>query len=171
MSRISGSGSDSRPRPSTVMRPAIFPGGSAIRRRMDIEVTDLPQPDSPTMATVSPASTWNEMPSTARLIPSGVRKWVCRLSTSSNAIGSETLVHSRIERITQAVAEQIDGEHGDGQERCGKEPDVGLDLPQRPALGHDVAPGRNGRRRAGADEREDRLHDHGAGADIGRLDQ
>ena len=54
---------------------------------------------------------------------------------------------------------------------AGKEHDVGLDLPQRPALGHDVAPGRNGGRRAGADEGQNRLHDHGAGADIGGLHQ
>ena len=33
------------------MRPAILPGGSWISRRIDIEVTDLPQPDSPTMPT------------------------------------------------------------------------------------------------------------------------
>ncbi len=33
------------------MLPAILPGGSWISRRIDIEVTDLPQPDSPTMPT------------------------------------------------------------------------------------------------------------------------
>jgi len=54
--------------------PPILPGGSGMRRISDIEVTDLPQPDSPTMASVSPSSTWNDTPSTARLIPSGVRK-------------------------------------------------------------------------------------------------
>ena len=59
------------------------PAAPAISRRIDIEVTDLPQPDSPTIATVSPASTWNDTPSTARTTPSGVAKWVCRFSTSS----------------------------------------------------------------------------------------
>src|SRR5258705_9479983 len=63
----------------------------------------------------------------------------------------QALGHSRIERITQAVAEQVDSEHGDGQERGGKENDVGLELPQRPTLRHDVAPGRNGGRRASAE--------------------
>ena len=38
-------------------RRRCLPGGSGISRRIDIEVTDLPQPDSPTMASVSPAST------------------------------------------------------------------------------------------------------------------
>src|SRR6478609_6584058 len=171
IARISRSDICSRSLPAKRMLPAILPGGSGISRISDIEVTDLPHPDSPTMASVSPSLTWNDTPSTARLMPSGVRKWVCRFSTSSNAITTDslkTLGHARIERITQAVAEQIDGEHGDGEERGGKEHDEGLDLPQRPALGHDVAPGRNGRRRAGADEGKDRLHDHGAGTDIGR---
>src|ERR1700722_16682935 len=154
-------------------------------RISDIAVTDLPQPDSPTMASVSPSSTWKETPSTARLIPSGVRKWVCRFWTSSNAIGLEShfwssapspegalqaFGHSWIEGIAQAVAKQIDGEHGDRQKRGGKEYDVGLYLPQRPALGHDVAPGRNGGRRTGADKGQNRLHDHGTGTDISGLD-
>jgi hypothetical protein len=39
-----------------------------------IEVTDLPDPDSPTIATTSPAATLNETPSTARTRPSSVRK-------------------------------------------------------------------------------------------------
>src|SRR3954454_22401880 len=151
------------------MLPAILAGGSGISRISDIEVTDLPQPDSPTMARVSPSLTWNDTPSTARLMPLGVRKWVWRFSTSSSAIGisletSEALGHARIERIAKAVAEQIDGEHGDGQEGRRKEHDVGLDLPQRPPLGHDVTPRWNGRRRTGADEGQDRLRDHGAGA-------
>ena len=37
-------------------------------------MTDLPQPDSPTMPSVSPASMWNDTPSTARTTPSGVRE-------------------------------------------------------------------------------------------------
>src|SRR3954447_21997180 len=171
MARISASESVSRSLPWKRIEPAILPGGSGISRISDIEVTDFPQPDSPTMASVSPSSTWNEMPSTARLIPSGVRKWVCRFSTSSNAIRSQTLGHARIKRVAQAVAEQVDGEHGHREERGGKEHDERFYLPQRPALGHDVAPGRNGRRRTGADERQDTLHDHGAGANVRRLHQ
>src|SRR5262249_33999009 len=135
------------------------PGGSGISRRIELAVTDLPQPLSPTIASVSPSSTWNETPSTARLTPSGVRKWVCRFSTSSNATGSVLLRHARIERVAQPVAEQIHGEHRDREEQCGEKDDERLDLPERAALGHDVAPRRNRGRRAGADEREDRLDD------------
>jgi len=47
-------------------------GGDAIRRRMESEVTLLPQPDSPTSASVSPGWTSKDTPSTARTIPSRV---------------------------------------------------------------------------------------------------
>ncbi len=56
-------------------------------RRIDIEVTDLPQPDSPTIASVSPARIAKETPSTARLTPSGVRKWTWRFSTERSVMG------------------------------------------------------------------------------------
>src|SRR5580698_3727493 len=128
MARISCSGSCSKSLPWKQTEPAILPGGSGISRISDIAVTDLPQPDSPTIASVSPSLTWKETPSTARLMPSGVRKWVCRFRTSSNAIALQAFRHSRIQRITQAVAEQIDGEHGDRQERGGKEHDEWLHL-------------------------------------------
>ena len=48
------------------------PGGEAIRRRIESEVTLLPQPDSPTTASVSPGWTENDTPSTARTTPSRV---------------------------------------------------------------------------------------------------
>ena len=61
-----------------------------------MEVTDLPQPDSPTIATVSPALTWKLSPSTARFTPpSGVRKWVWRFSTSSRAMSGQILLAAR----------------------------------------------------------------------------
>src|SRR3954466_13471843 len=135
MARISRSESCSRSLPWKRIEPAILPGGSAISRISDIEVTDLPQPDSPTMASVSPALTWKETPSTARLTPSGVRKWVCRFSTSrracplrgpGNAMDSDPLRHARIERVTQTVAEQVHRKHRDGEEDGGEEHYVGL---------------------------------------------
>src|SRR3954452_2976430 len=141
IARISRSDICSKSLPAKRMLPAILPGGSGISRISDIEVTDLPQPDSPTIASVSPSSTWKDTPLTARLMPLGVRKWVWRFSTSSSAIvisplTSEALGHARIERIAKAVAEQVHGKHGDGQEGRRKGHDVGLDLPQRAAFGH-----------------------------------
>ena len=52
-----------------VMLPAMRPGGSGIRRKIDKAVTDLPLPDSPTSPTVLPASIDSERPSTARTVP------------------------------------------------------------------------------------------------------
>src|SRR5262249_39965676 len=165
MPRISRSEHFSSSSPWKRIEPAIFAGGSGTRRRIDIAVTDFPQPLSPTTASVSPSFTWNEMPSTARLTPALVRKCVCKSSISSRAM-SQSFGHARIERIAPAVAEQVDREHGDGEEHGGKEDDEGLHLPERPALGHDVAPRWRNRRRAGADEGQDRLDNHCAGAHI-----
>ena len=48
------------------------PGGSATRRIRDSAVTLLPQPDSPTMASVSPRWSENDTPSTAFTRPARV---------------------------------------------------------------------------------------------------
>src|SRR5436305_7292305 len=114
------------------------PGGSGMRRRIELAVTDFPQPLSPTTARVSPSRTSNETPSTARLTPSGVRKCVCRFSTSNSAIALETLRKARIERIAHAIAKQIHSEHRQRQECRRKEHDERLHLPKRAAIRHDV---------------------------------
>src|SRR5215472_1192931 len=126
--------------PSKRIEPAILPGGWGMRPRMEFAVTDLPQPLSPTIARVSRCSTQNDTPSTARATPSRVPKWVCKFSISSSAIGSWPLGQAWVERIAQPVAEQIDREHRDRQERRRKEDDKGFYLPQGAALRHDVAP-------------------------------
>jgi hypothetical protein len=56
-------------RSSSLSRP-----GFGLRLRIDIIVTLLPQPDSPTTPRVSPGLTLNETPSTALTIPSSVLK-------------------------------------------------------------------------------------------------
>ncbi len=53
--RIASSDRPRRSRPWNTSRPlTICPGGDAISRRIESEVTLLPQPDSPTTASVSP---------------------------------------------------------------------------------------------------------------------
>ena len=54
-----------------------------MRRMTDSALTLLPQPDSPTRATVSPGRTSHDTPSTARTTPPEVVNWVCRSRTSS----------------------------------------------------------------------------------------
>ena len=72
MARILRSGNWSRSWPKNRMRPATMrPGGDATKRNTESEVTLLPHPDSPTTASVSPGTTENDTPSTARTIHPG----------------------------------------------------------------------------------------------------
>src|ERR1022692_2244061 len=167
--RISASGNPSRSRPSNRTLPSIvLPGGDAISRRIESDVTLLPQPDSPTMASVSPRWTEKEMPSTARTTPSRVKKYVfspftsrsavlgvCDVSTTSHAPGKP-----RVQRIAHSVAEQVYGKHCQRQEDAGKQYEISGDLNQASALGHDVAPAGYIRWRTGSDERKYCLGDH-----------
>ena len=71
------------------------------------QVTLFPQPDSPTIASVRPLSTVNEIPSTAWTMPSSVLKDVFRSRTSSRAMrqkcnGRGARYASRIRGSTQA---------------------------------------------------------------------
>ena len=150
--------------------PAILPGGSGISRRIDSAVTDLPQPDSPTMPSVSPASMWNDTPSTARTTPSGVPKCVCRFVDFQQRHARQSRLASRGSSASRSPSpSRFTASTVTREEDRREEHDVRLDLPERAALGHDVAPARDGRRRAGADERQDRLGDHRRGADERRL--
>jgi hypothetical protein len=76
--------SKSRPLSTAWPEWTVFWRGS--NPMMLIQVTLLPQPDSPTIASVSPFSTLNEMPSTAWTMPSSVLNEVLRSLTSRRAI-------------------------------------------------------------------------------------
>ena len=62
-------------------------------RKIDKAVTLLPEPDSPTIANVSPDSTSNETPSTAVTVPRDVRKRVTRLRTLSSGVSISGPAH------------------------------------------------------------------------------
>ena len=79
------SGTRSRPCHST-WPATIFPGGMSISFITVFAVTLLPQPDSPTTPSVSPASIVMSTPSTACSQPSSVLKWVLRPLISSRAM-------------------------------------------------------------------------------------
>ncbi len=132
-------------------------------------MTLLPQPDSPTIASVSPRATENETPSTARTTPSRVKNQVLSPSTSRSVavglrsralIGITCAARAAGRARRAAVAQQVHREHGQRQKDAGEEDQVAGDLEQAAPLGHDVAPARDVGRRAGADERQDRLGDH-----------
>src|SRR2546422_5100309 len=81
--RIASSESARRSRPLKRTRPPTMrPAGGATRRMMLSALTLLPQPDSPTRATVSPSPTSHETLSAARTTPPRVTNSVVRFSTS-----------------------------------------------------------------------------------------
>src|SRR4029079_13349765 len=154
-------------RPRNVSRPpAILPGGLAIKRMRESPVTDLPDPDSPTITGVSPLAMAKESPSTARSLPSSVANSTWRSSTSSSgapAIGASDPPPARIKRIAQGVAEQVEADHHgeDRQAGEGGDPPGGEEIAL--AIRQQRAP--VGRRRLGAEAEEGeprRLHHHGA---------
>ncbi len=73
--RISSHGSASRFWPFSVISPATMrPGGLGMSRSTLSAVTLLPEPDSPTSPSTSPARTSRSMPSTALATPASVSK-------------------------------------------------------------------------------------------------
>src|SRR5205085_838500 len=100
-------------------------------------VTLLPQPDSPTMPSVSPGTTSNETPSTARVTPSAVKKWVRRsrtLSSGSATGATHPPREARVEAVAQPVADQVDGEHDQRQRGAGRENRPRRAAQEQPAL-------------------------------------
>ena len=82
MFRISSCGSFSRSTPWNSTSPEISAYFESVRPMTASELTLLPEPDSPTMPSVSPGWTENETPSTALTMPSSVVKWTRRSLTS-----------------------------------------------------------------------------------------
>src|SRR5487761_1119310 len=118
--------------------------------------TLLPEPDSPTMPSVRPASTVKLTPRTARSTPSCVAKDTCRSSTSSSAISSlparsgqpaSSVAQPHVRDVVVLVDRQVDRvvqpgglvqRHGDGGERDERRVLHGLHrrlVPQRADLG------------------------------------
>ena len=96
------------------------------------EVTDLPDPDSPTMASTSPRWTSKLSPSTALTIAGlGVegRAQVAhrqqRPLGRSERVSAPSSPHLRVERVAQAVADEHEAEHGQEDGEAGEEQHVG----------------------------------------------
>src|SRR4051812_29736907 len=84
ISRIFWSETSIRSSPSNTMRPPTMrPGGSWMSRMIERFVTDFPDPDSPTMPSVSPRRTSKLTPLTALTTPSSPKKCVSRPCTES----------------------------------------------------------------------------------------
>ena len=83
-SRICASGKAISFSPSSSTVPPLIAAASGSRRMIDSAVIDLPQPDSPTSAKVSPAAISKDTPSTARTGGPSPRICVRRSRTLNN---------------------------------------------------------------------------------------
>src|SRR5947207_25612 len=126
-SRISSSSNFVTSRPRNMILPAVIRPGSGTSLRIESAVIVLPQPDSPTMPSVSPASMCSETPSTARTTPREVKNCVCRSSTCSRIWPNLTpellwlALHTRVERVAQPVAHKREREHGERHRDAGED--------------------------------------------------
>src|ERR687888_2141995 len=124
------------------------PGGWGMSRMIESAVTDLPEPDSPTIPSVSPLLMCRSMPSTARTMPSSVKKCVFNPLTSRSRSAMEPprsglpatrQLAKRLERARDVVAIHVlvgDTADGGGSHR------VHLDLPRRAAPDQRLGGGR-----------------------------
>ena len=147
-----------RSRPSNASRRADTRPGKSTRPMIASAVTLLPEPDSPTRPSVSPASQREvEAVDGDQRRVDGVPKSTRRSSMSSSAIAiARQRRELRVERIAQAVAHEVEREHRDQdrQARIGDHPRRALDEFQR--RGEHRPPFGRRRLRAEAEEAERR---------------
>src|SRR6201994_2665803 len=104
---------------------AILPARSRIRITA-YDVTDLPEPDSPTMPSVSPLATLISTCCTALTMPRRVVNSTVRSCTSSSGCATISGPPLGIDDIAQAVAEQVEAEHRDHQRQAREQRDPPL---------------------------------------------
>src|SRR5471032_2247764 len=104
MARIAGSERASRSSPLSRMRPEATRALGGSRRITEKAVTDLPQPDSPTSASVSPGAI-AKLASRTAVWPG---KATVSLSTSSRLTAIPSWLGPRIEDLVQHVAHQVE---------------------------------------------------------------
>src|ERR1700704_2329929 len=105
-----------RSRPSNITSPEMCAFDcrvSPITVRLD---TLLPEPDSPTIPSASPARTSYEMPSTAFTRPSSVWKCTYRSRTVSSGSG---IFHARVDERIEDVDDQVGDDDEEGTDQDG----------------------------------------------------
>src|ERR1700682_1930545 len=131
-----------------MIRPDTIRPGSGTSRRMEKAVIVFPEPDSPTMPTVSPRETLKLMPSTAWTIPREVKNCVRRSSTRNSGAATALSSHSGIDCVSQSIAYEAERQHGDGQRQRRDEHLVGVGENRLVAILDHDAPARGGWRDA-----------------------
>src|ERR1700737_3607817 len=97
------------------IRPETIRPGSGTSRRMENAVIVFPEPDSPTIPTVSPRATLKLIPSTAWTIPREVKNCGPRSSTRNRGAATALSSHSGIDGVSQSISDKTERQHGDGQ--------------------------------------------------------
>src|SRR5271163_536847 len=165
---ISASPSSARFLPSKRSSPeTTAPSGSSPIKASAVIV--LPEPDSPTIPRLSPADAENDISRTTRRGPRGVGRSTARSTTSSSI--SAPRPQTRIERVAQSVAEQIESEHAERDREAGEDRQSRRHVHPGLRVGEHPAPGGERRLRAepevgergfgenGDGELDRRLHD------------
>src|SRR5580692_10500174 len=168
ISRSSSSDSAVISLPRKRIDPATMRAGSSSRFMIDLAATLLPDPDSPTIPSVSPRFSVKLTPSTARTTPASVKNQVRRSLTCSNGsapVGISTLGISassrmRVEPIAKTVADEVEADHHrqDRQAREGRHPPL---RDQLATLGDHGPPFRRRRHHAEPQERQPGEHQDG----------
>src|SRR5450830_1642389 len=117
--------------PSKFRASAVTMPGCSIRPISAIMVTDLPEPDSPTIARTSPLSTLMSRPSTTGTAVLSPKRTLRFLISNSDMGGSSGgVLEFRVQRIAQAVAHQVDCQHAEqnGQTRQAHDPPGAFDV-------------------------------------------
>src|SRR5690606_29169791 len=176
--------------------PVTKPGGESRMPMIAWAVTLLPQPDSPRMARVSPASRWKLTPFTACATPARVRNSTWRSTTSSGgaeasapgtapnastamsvallalmSVAISTSPQPRVEGVAQGVADQDERQHRAEQQPGREQQQAGVLEEQCLVLSDHDAPGDRRRLQADAEEGQGRLRGHERAEQDGGVDQ
>src|SRR6202035_3014269 len=141
-------------RPRKLIVPSTMRAGSSSSRMIDFAVTLLPEPDSPTMPSVSPGRNEKLTPSTARTTPVSVKNHVCRFSTWRLGSAASRM---RIKPVADAVTDEVEADHHGEDGKPGECRDPPL-VHQLASLGDHGAP--LGRRRHDAQAEKGKAGEH-----------
>src|SRR6266849_2592176 len=151
------------------MRPLVIFPGSGTSRRIESAVMVLPDPDSPTMPTLSPFSISKLIPSTAVTVDDEPKNWTRRSWTRSS--GASFLVpHPGVEGVAQAVAQPVERHKRDRERDRRRQHNVRREVHTVIAVGCHGAPRGRRRGKAQAQEAQERLEKHSGGDGESRLD-
>src|SRR5258708_654259 len=169
---MSLSSSAARSRPSKRMWPPVIMPWARNRRMMASAITDVPEPLSPTMPTISPGWTAKLARLSTSVAPRTPRNATLRFSTLSRFAPISADLQLGIEQVPQSVAQQVEADDGDGQHRAAGQSEIWVGAQRFEPIPDHAAPARLRLLHAEPEQAERRLaHDDEADADRGADDQ